>query len=1529
MIGSISTFTGAGVPAAQTGPQAPAAGNWPKATPVANRRDARASGNTIRYGYRRTDTTETPAHSMRHPLRAHVPRRLARSNHGDAVTATAAETSAMTSAVIAAIPAPTSAPGAADIDRLLLLRPGDRHAADRKTLNAVLDYANICNLRATTGENAALSDWWARLRDYAPQYAKDDLARIGHNLRQVFFETPPQQRAAEWQRLSASAKRDLNLMLDLGEVLRNADRPYVGTAYDASLPALAQVMEQADAPDPGLRETDTPYLLSLAHALRERNATGDAYFRNRVEIMPSDALSFVNAEMPDREEATPIDRAYRMQREKDLCALLYRALRHRCATATVNPLTLPALREGIEGALLAEQQDQAYLRDMFANDGRPEAIFHDGWVLRNARGKTPSDLVAYLDAHGPPELRSLHHTYKLSLVRRKLYQLGEYAGDYKFGSIMRAMATVLMRTASLPASNRHVVYATALEMEEHWVGRIQQEIEQGNMPYMLEIVEAVYNERANGVEEWNTQAYRAQYGKLLQAIAAAVAGYGCDARDKAAIWRWLARHLPGWRADTRQFEEAMSIGEYAAIIENVVDMFYRIAQAREFPRFVTTDILTAMGGIEFHPLLEGLPERAGCALSDASRKFDYDAFRTEHTVSDKQNPAYTLIQKMENTFYRNTFEMRSAPFWSVETEAYRLLLASNLTAEQITDGHASIYSNVHEGKHFQRVRNDVHAAFVAVIRNVDADALLLLPNGKSIKPYRLIKQSYDAFHAALEKHPWVVGNARQQIRDTGLPFLPSVLKAEGRRIAKMLSVAAITTESGTEAADELLSFLPIFAPTLQLARALRDDRSHKLYYVLLIARDVLATAAMGKMIFAAYVTPFIMGMRLGASAVLAARMIPGKTMSSVRRLSYGVRRLSITQKGYTDFDTPRGRKPQKQSDKHDIPIFSDQAQPGGLRRRTNQARSGGNAARRISEEQKMNNGTLVNPDGVSIHPDIWLQLMTLIEPTLLQNARQFHAMLRISGQSQAVVFNMTYGNSIENAGARAGLKGLTGADAFTFCETQALQDRQTVQDAIAWQVKLLDDNAHDGKPLRDHLLVEIADDAKAVWRVHPDWRYDSLRIVEQAYALSISLRQLFNLYDSRPVNPLSIHLEINARCTFPLLTLRGPTSKIVLPADPNCLPFTINTRHVARQTVASAVIESVVAAIVHKVMRDDPSPRRPTYERGLCVWLANRILLQSDPLADPRVSAAGFEDRETAQRIGVRPIREAAELEDQYLERVNSEDPIAVRQHRFPAIANHPTAKAVTALAARIGLPAYLRSLYAPEDDRPEIDEEADGDFADRFRHRFAIDIGQRNPADSDRFIATAHQFFNECYAKSPLFHRLFDHGLQRRDQQWIIFPDGYAGDDGIEHDMLIPSQGIINAAAENALYLGLIDVQPSLSNASIALPTSSLRPLEPFRRMLDGVIAALGGEHMLLPREAAFGHRGAVAWASDMVLHEAMQDAGKLPNKRLAQIAISADNADDCKRLRKMAAQRREQARDEDAYLDHWFATVNNIASP
>ena len=137
-----------------------------------------------------------------------------------------------------------------------------------------------------------------------------------------------------------------------------------------------------------------------------------------------------------------------------------------------------------------------------------------------------------------------------------------------------------------------------------------------------------------------------------------------------------------------------------------------------------------------------------------------------------------------------------------------------------------------------------------------------------------------------------------------------------------------------------------------------------------------------------------------------------------------------------------------------------------------------------------------------------------------------------------------------------------------------------------------------------------------------------------------------------------------------------------------------------------------------------------------------------------------------------------------------------------------------------------------------------------------------------------------------------------------------------------MPSTGMINAGAANAVYLGLIETESAAANASLSLPSAQLLPLESFRRMLDGVIAALSGDTATPPRRQAFHHRGATVWISEAV----MWQAGWPANKRLARITIRSSAAGDVTRLTRLAARNRRTARVEDAYILEWLSRPPSV---
>ncbi|HWZ47000.1 MAG TPA: hypothetical protein VNX00_02125, partial [Herbaspirillum sp.] len=298
--------------------------------------------------------------------------------------------------------------------------------ADQNTFNTLLDYANIYQLNNMTDRHEALNTGWARLKHYETEHADNDLARMRVNIRSLFFDTAPAARSAQWQHLSQAARQDLNLLFAISE-----------NAHEKTWPRLALALQPNSRPDSTLHASDTPYLMALTQTLREHDAANHPFFQHRLETLPSDLRAFIAEIMPPPAgETEAAHAAYVEQRQEDLAALLYRWLLGDCSpTGGDSRLTLASLRATLAAASQAEEKDTLFLQDMFVFNGTTTDIYHDGMTLRNAVGKSVSDLAAYLDTRPStgPDFAQLHHAYKKTLIRRKLYQLEE-SPDYPIGS---------------------------------------------------------------------------------------------------------------------------------------------------------------------------------------------------------------------------------------------------------------------------------------------------------------------------------------------------------------------------------------------------------------------------------------------------------------------------------------------------------------------------------------------------------------------------------------------------------------------------------------------------------------------------------------------------------------------------------------------------------------------------------------------------------------------------------------------------------------------------------------------------------------------------------------------------------------------------------------------------------------------------------------------------------------------------------------------------------------------------------------
>ncbi|HWZ47469.1 MAG TPA: hypothetical protein VNX00_04525, partial [Herbaspirillum sp.] len=1202
------------------------------------------------------------------------------------------------------------------------------------------------------------------------------------------------------------------------------------------------------------------------------------------------------------------------------------ALLHRWRLGDCTPtggdsrLTLASLRATLAAASQAEEKDTLFLQDMFVFSGTATDIYHDGMTLRNAVGKSVFDLAAYLDAHPStrPDFAQLHHAYKKTLIRRKLYQLEE-SPDYPIGSPLQSMATILMRLSDQPQGNRYRTYRNKLDLLESWERRNQQWIDKRDFALSPELYNAIHMESTNGLMASGLYWYRDIWDtRIVQAIKESALGRAGSAEILRLLWQWLAERAPGWQAPT-QCWSAISPERYANSVMHAVDALYQIKQATALPKFELIDAYTGTGYWRYHASLHGLPEPIQQTLTTLAQQFDLQAFHTERILSD--NWLSTSYRLLDSSYYRTVLELQPTPAYAVEIEAYLTLLRHGMTHEQISTSMGQVLCDVDDNDYHRRPR-PLYEAFIAVIRNPHRDARLRLPNGRLIYPHHIIDKSFDDYRDNLKQHPWVIGRAKQNLRDRGLPFLASILKDEIESIAAPLrKKASKATESGTQLADHFFGAMPITAPLLHMSRAVRDGNyEHVPYYVLVLTRDVLAAVALSHALSAAYISPILSAARYSSSFLLASTTFPHRSFRTYR----------IRSAGYLDLKPrPLARK----SKAHDITLTGDQTH--GLQTKISRARTQGKAAREYSASTTLDNSTQLIGSGQLFDPDYRHKMLKMLLPANeKEEMLQQQNVWKIGTQIAHSLLNITISDNMEDAGAQAGLQGVSQINAFTLCDGEAVGRRQTVQDVYDWLIKASNHRMRNVQQvLGDNLQVAYGAGVAAAWEAHPAWRYDPAQIVNQTYTASPRLRALLNWHDDHAIEKRSLSIVVDLACSRATVTRSASSTliRIALPANPAYLPFIMNEMHSARQPLRLALIESLVAAITGL-----PTPASPLRQRGANIWLANAILLQSGRHFEPRINAAFFDDQEQARQAGHQhhnhqSIHRASEIEDQYLERISMENLLAIRHGKYQgeSVAQRPTVAAVTTLLKQLDYPAYLRKQQAPA----RSDALARADFGQRFRRGFSVDYGNANHNAADTELIDV--FFFDCYVNSSLFQKLFDSRIAQLRQRWTIFPNGFDGDGAAAEYVLIPSEGIINAGTRNAVYLGLIEIEAIAGNASFSSPSTQfpsqlqVLPMEPFRAILDGVIAALSDDIATPPPQTARHHRGARTWFCDTVLLQ----VGWPVNKRLAERVIRSSNHDDRKRLSRLAGANRRAARVEDAEIVRWIdqqeQVLSSIASP
>jgi hypothetical protein len=1361
---------------------------------------------------------------------------------------------------------------------------------------AVTHYFQSCQLEDLTYERGALITGLSNIQEIQPSEAMAQLTRIEHAFKTVFFESVPAQRRSRWESLTDAAKSDTNLAINIFDAINTGPQTLAGATLPAhkidNTPMLESLAEALSAPpDLTFPESKSPYLIALRNVLRELDAANNDFFHDHIAILPSDILDFVGLPgVPPVAQSAIIASApeYLQQRKTDLAALRYSQSYYQYCTPVHGPLPdIASMRTAFSAAMSAEKHDAVIMGNMFLQTGDTSLISHSGISLRNAAGKDVNDLIAYLDAQADPAFLQLDAARKTRLVRIKLYRLEE-SPDYVIGSVQHSMATVLRRISDRPENNRYVRYRDRFHLLECWELRYKQWLERRDFELSPPLYSAMHSAGSTGLYYCNLSWYRFfWHGKILGPIANTTTVRDATPEHRAALWRWVEERSPGWSAESQRWR-AITPDRYATSVTGMMEAFYNIQKATDLPRFVVTNINGA-GYTLYHESLSGLSLPIRKTITELAKKFICPIFSVEAILSDDW--ITTSYRILENAQYRTALVMQEPPSYSVEVAAYLVLLNHGITLAQMTEPSTRVFCAGSDNAHQQRLR-PAHDAFISVIRNAHSDDMLILPDGSIITPHAIINIGFQRYLDGLSTNAWVVGRARQNLRERGVPLLPSLLKKEIESVAApFYKKASKATASGKELADFFFGALPISSPILQLSRAVRaGNYKHVPYYLLILARDIMAVAAMRGALGAAYLKPLQVASRYGTASLLGASAL-------------GTRRIASDPRGFMRSMNVNRDKSQ------DVAFSGDQAHSiqSKIIRRGNQ----NNAAHHyIASPIQQAGGEFKSQH---FDPDDWENMMQVLLPlNLLEAERQRQKVRAIVTKNDNSLLNITMIEDAGETGARAGLLGLSQINANTLCDGKIMCERLTVLDTQDWRLKTLAASPRlASKLIGSHIIVTADASVEPTWQTHPDRRYDPITLLTDLYETSTQFFRMLHWYDDHAIERHTISIHISNNCTSAKVT-QSPmwtTVDIELPANPERLPIIVTELRTTRQTILEATLECFIAAVTRV-----SAPAEPARERGVNIWLTNQILLESGAEYVPRINAATLNAYKPWEHKNISAI---AEQEDQYLERIFNDYQLPPAHGRFQGeqIAKRPTVVDAIAALSRLDYPAHAQGKQSTA----AMDPTPAG-FKRRFEQKFGID---QSGCDAE-FLQMIDLFLYECYVGSSLFQKLFDRGTSEMRRRWTIYPKGFRAMGTPWRDKLVPMDHIIDAGTERAVCQCLVQTTVDV-NITLSNPAPQMQPIESMRRLMDGVVTALSGldgNGTASPlRFDTTRHRGAVVWISDFIFWQ----AGWMANKRLARIVLSDSpaNANGIARLTMLASANRRAARVEDTYILDWLYTA------
>jgi len=455
----------------------------------------------------------------------------------------------------------------------------------------------------------------------------------------------------------------------------------------------------------------------------------------------------------------------------DEAALLYHLVQNGGANRQTAAPPLAQLRAAFEAKLRAEDVRRQSLDSLLAppQDPAGKAPYFDGFVLRNAFGKTFDELLQSPDISSDPAFRGLPVEQKRSLLEARFAEMGE-STQYRIGTPEHSLASILIRMAKFagqpapaPFASTDDLAAAFMRAENQWEGQ------RDSFPLHPRLYYAMHLAQSSGVETMSTAQLEQRYNAILK--------LAVQHRERTGDWDpqlWLQSVPSKWNADGSMWNQRGDAVKQEALLATLDALRAMSERETRPPGLVAERVWNFAQTVKQAGLLGEVlagtdhKEQLAAVLTHGQERLQVN-FGTP-TKFEPLEAARSILRGYGMSEEQLNHERR-----------YTLLTVEHPLGEQRVGTPADEF--LERARLTFRLPRIPGTELVAAVAETVPMPLTMQVGNHVFTPMQELQKAEVAYNAALPTNPWVRARAQENLRMASSTMTRAQVEAEIRRIA--------------------------------------------------------------------------------------------------------------------------------------------------------------------------------------------------------------------------------------------------------------------------------------------------------------------------------------------------------------------------------------------------------------------------------------------------------------------------------------------------------------------------------------------------------------------------------------------------------------------------------------------------------------------------------------------------------------------------------------------------------------------------